>query len=130
MYKMKNKVIDYVTPTTTCQLIGIDEKSTPQIIKWIGEKRIAGAYKFGNNWAIPIRWIKSECLERGIEFQEIKLQNDEKGVSLKDYTPIREWATKNNVSHSKIHSQMKRGTFDGDYIRFGNAYGIRKEDIK
>ena len=130
VYKMKNKVIDYVTPATTCEFIGISRKSISQISLWIKQKRIHGVYKFGNNWAIPISWVKSECIERGLSFQGVQLSNEEVGVSLNDYSPIAEIFKGNKLELDRTYNRMRSNTFNGDYIKFGNAYGIRKEAIK
>lgn len=124
--KIKNKVVDYVTPTEACQIIGISEKSTALITRWINDGKIKGTFKFGNNTAIPITWVKSECLTRNIDFKGIITENKQIPVSLKDYEPLINYAIGNNLNYATLHSQFKRGTFQGDYIRFGNAYGIRK----
>lgn len=124
--KIKNVVTDYVTPTEACRIIGISEKSTPQITRWINEGKIAGVVSFSNNKAIPVIWVKSECLERGIHWEGVELKQDEIGVYLNEYEPISVIYKDNKKELNKIYMRMKRGTFQGDYIRFGNAYGIRK----
>lgn len=122
---LKNKVVDYVTPAEACKIIGISEKSTPLITRWINDGKIKGTFKFGNNTAIPITWVKSECLSRNIDFQGILVENKQIPVSLKDYEPISLIYKDNKKELDRIYSRMKRGTFQGDYIRFGNSYGIR-----
>lgn len=124
--KIKNKVVDYVTPAEACKIIGISEKSTPLITRWINDGKIKGTFKFGNNTAIPIMWVKSECLSRNIDFQGIIIENKQIPVSLKDYKPISTIYKDNKKELDRTYSRMKRGTFQGDYIRFGNSYGIRK----
>lgn len=124
--KNKNVVVDYVTPQQACTMIGISASSTPQITRWIGEGRIPNVTKFGNNTAIPISWVKSECLERNVQFEGIKLEGGQVAVSLKDYEPISMIYKDNKKELDRIYRRMKRGTFDGDYVRFGNSYGIRK----
>lgn len=123
---MKNKVIDYVTPQETCTIIGISANSTPQITRWINEGKINGVIPFGNNKAIPVSWVKSECLSRGINWEGVKLEEGEVGVNLKDYEPISVIYKDDKKELNKIYMRMKRGTFDGNYVRFGNSYGIRK----
>ncbi len=122
----KNKVVDYVTPQQACTMIGISANSTPQITRWINEGRIPNTIKFGNNTAIPIGWVKSECLSRNVQFEGIKLEDRQVAVSLNDYQPISVIYKDNKKELDRIYSRMKRGSFNGDYIRFGNAYGIRK----
>lgn len=124
--RSKNKVIDYVTQAEACEIIGISEKSTPLINRWINQGKIKGTYKFSHNMAIPVNWVKSECNERNIGWEGVKLEENEIGVSLKDYEPIIDYARKNNLNYSTFHSTFKRGTFKGDWIKFGNSYGIRK----
>lgn len=124
--KIKNIVVDYVTPQQACTMIGISASSTPQITRWINEGRIPNIIKFGNNTAIPITWVESECLARSVQFEGIKLEDGQVAVSLKDYEPIIDYAKKNNLNYGTLHSTFRRRTFKGDWIRFGNAYGIRK----
>lgn len=124
--KLKNKVVDFVTPTEACRIIGISEKSTPQITRWMNEGKIQGVLSFGNNKAIPISWVKSECNTRGINWEGVELKEGEISVSLKDYIPIADVYNNDKKTLNKIYMRMKRGTFQDDYIRFGNAYGIRK----
>lgn len=124
--KIKNVVIDYVTPQQACVMIGISAKSTPQITRWINEGRIPHTTKFGNNTAIPVSWVKSECLARDVEFRGVKLEDGQVAVSLKDYEPISKLYQSNKKELDRIYNRMRRGSFDGDFIRFGNSYGIRK----
>lgn len=124
--RIKNKVTDYVTPAEACTMIGISASSTPQITRWINEGRIPNTIKFGNNTAIPIAWVKSECLARSVKFEGIKLKDGQVAVSLKDYEPISTIYQDNKKELDRIYNRMRRGSFDGDFIRFGNAYGIRK----
>lgn len=124
--KTKNIVVDYVTPQQACTMIGISASSTPQITRWINEGRIPNITKFGNNTAIPISWVKSECLSRGVNFEGVKLEDGQVAVSLKDYEPISVIYKDNKKELDRIYSRMKRGSFNGNYIRFGNAFGIRK----
>lgn len=123
---MKNKVIDYVTPTEVCEIIGISTKSTPQITRWINSGKIKGVKQFGNNKGIPVSWVKSECLERGIHWNGVELKEGEKGVLLNDYEPLIE-RIEDKREYGRIHTQMKRLTFKGDYIRFGNSFGLPKK---
>ena len=122
----KNKVIDYLPPKEVCRIIGISTKSTAQITRWMKDGRIVGAFKFGKTIAIPISWVKSECLTRGIDWNGVQVEEDKIGVSLKDYEPLIDYAKKNNVGYGTIHNQITRGTFEGDYIRFDTSFGIRK----
>lgn len=124
--KKKNIVLDYVTQSQACEIIGISKKSTPLINRWINQGKIQGAYKFSNNMAIPVSWVKSECNERSIHWEGIKLNDGEVGVSLKDYEPIIDYAKRNDLNYGTFHSTFRRGTFEGDWIKFGNSYGIRK----
>lgn len=123
---MKNKVIDYVTPTEACIIIGISPKSTPQITRWINEGRIKGIKQFGKNKAIPVSWVKSECNERGINWEGVELGDDETPVSLDDYISIKEYCIKNNLNYIRFNNKISRGYFDGDFIRFANTYGLPK----
>lgn len=127
---MKNKVIDYLTIDEVCDAIGIKRNSKAQITRWIQDGRITGAFKFSKSWAIPVNWVKSECLARGISWHGVTLSESEHGVSLKDYYTVNEYCNKFNQSFGTVHSQISRGIFDGDYVRFDKSYGIRKEDIK
>lgn len=122
---MKNKVIDYVTPTEACKIIGISPNSTPQITRWVNDGRIKGVRFFGNNKAIPVTWVKSECNERGINWEGVELESDETGVSLDDYIPLKE-STQDKNEYSRLHARLKRGTYKGDFIKFGNAFGLPK----
>lgn len=121
----KNKVTDYVTPAEACRAIGISEKSTPQILRWIKDGRIPGVFKFSSNWAIPVSWVKSECNSRGINWSGVPLHSGEVEVSLTNYMPISEVYKEDKKELDRIYKQMKRGTFQGDYILFGNAYGLK-----
>ena len=123
---MKNKVIDYVTPTEVCKIIEISTKSTPQITRWINSGKIKGVKQFGNNKGIPVSWVKSECIERGIHWEGVELKEGEKGVSLDDYEPLIE-CIEDKREYGRIHTQMKRSTYKGDHIRFGNSYGLPKK---
>ena len=122
----KYKVTDFVTPKEVCEIIGISTKSTPQITRWINEGRIPEVYLFGKNKAIPVTWVKSECLSRGINFEGIKLENGEVGVSLKDYIPVKEYCKKNNFNYNNFNNKISRGYYNGEFIRFANTYGLPK----
>ena len=122
---MKNKVIDYVTPTEACKIIGISPKSTPQITRWINDGKIKGTKQFGNNKAIPVAWVKSECNERGINWEGVELGNDETGVLLSNYVPINEKIDEQKERY-RVYNRLRRGTYVGDYIKFGNAFGLPK----
>lgn len=127
--KIKNVVTDYVTPTEACRIIGISEKSTPQITRWINEGRIKGVYPFGKSRAIPISWIKSECNSRGIHWEGIKTQQGQMGVSLEDYTPLNEIEKKYNVNSLAV--KIVRGQINNNYvIQFGKSWGIETKYIK
>ena len=123
---MKNVVIDYVTPTEACKIIGISPKSTPQITRWINQGKIKGVKQFGNNKGIPVSWVKSECLERGIRWEGVELKEGEKGVSLDDYITLNE-KIDDEKERYRVYSRLKRKTYKGDYIRFGNSFGLPKE---
>lgn len=122
----KNKVIDYVTQAEACEIIGISKKSTPLINRWINQGKIKGVFKFGKTIAIPVSWVKSECNSRGIYYNGVELQENEKGVSLRDYEPLIDYTKKNNLKYGTIHSQMTRGVFNKDFIKFDTSFGIRK----
>lgn len=122
----KYKVIDFVTPKEVCKIIGISEKSTPLITRWMNESRITGVYLFGKNKAIPITWVKSECIERGISWEGIKLNDGEVGVSLKDYIPIKEYCKKNNLNYASFNNRISRGYYKDEFIRYANTYGLPK----
>lgn len=124
--KNKNIVVDYVTQSQACEIIGINKKSTPLINRWIKDGRIVGAFKFGKTIAIPIAWVKSECLSRNINFNGIELKPNEVGVSLKDYEPLIDYTKRNNLKYGTIHSQMTRGAFEKDFVKFDTSFGIRK----
>lgn len=124
--KTKYKVIDYITPKEVCQIIGISEKSTPLITRWMNEGRIPEVYLFGKNKAIPVTWVKSECLSRGIQWEGVELKEGEIGVSLKDYIPIKEYCKKNNLKYMNLNNQISRGYYDGQFIRYANTYGLPK----
>ena len=123
---IKYVVTDYVTPAEACKIIGISERSTPLITRWINEGRIKGVLNFGNNKAIPVNWVMSECNSRGINWEGVKLEPGQIAVSLEDFMPIVEYAKENNLNYSTFHSTFRRGTFKGDWIKFGNSFGIRK----
>lgn len=123
---MKNKVIDYITAVETCKIIGISVNSTAQITRWVNDGRIKGVRFFGNNKAIPVTWVKSECNERGINWEGVELESDETGVSLDDYIPLKE-STQDKNEYSRLHARLKRGTYKGDFIKFGNAFGLPKD---
>lgn len=126
MTKTIYRVIDYITPQEVCKIIGISEKSTPQITRWINEGRIPEVYKFGKNKAIPISWVKSECNTRGINWEGVKLKKGEVGVSLKDYIPIKEYCKINDLKYMNLNNQISRGYYNGKFIRFANTYGLPK----
>lgn len=123
---MKNVVIDYVTPTEVCKIIGISTKSTPQITRWINSGKIKGVKQFGNNKGIPVSWVKSECIERGISWQGVELKEGEKGVSLDDYEPLGV-KIDDEKERYRIYSRLKRKTYKGDHVRFGNSFGLPKK---
>lgn len=123
---MKNVVIDYVTPTEVCKIIGISTKSTPQITRWINSGKIKGVKQFGNNKGIPVSWVKSECLERGINWQGVELKEGENGVSLDDYEPLGV-KIDDEKERYRIYSRLKRKTYKGDHVRFGNSFGLPKK---
>lgn len=125
--KKKNVAIDYITIENTCEAIGIKKSSRIQLTRWIQQGRIYGVFKFGKTWAIPVNWVKSECNSRGIYYNGVELQDSEKGVSLRDYEPLIEYSNRLNLSYGKIHFQLRSGIFEGDFVRFGTSYGIRKE---
>lgn len=127
MINKKYKVVDYLTPAETCKAIGISEKSTPLITRWINSGKIKGYKRFGKSLAIPINWVKSECQERGINWQGVELLSDEIGVSLDDYMPIEEYASNNHMKYGTLHSQITRGIYNGNYIRFGTTFGLPRK---
>lgn len=120
---MKNVVIDYVTPTEVCKIIGISTKSTPQITRWINSGKIKRYKRFGNSLAIPVSWVKSECSERGINWQGVELEEGEKGVSLDDYKPLMDYVEENKLNYSTIYHSLKDGKIE-DYIKFQSTYGL------
>ena len=122
----KNQVIDYLPPKEVCKIIGISEKSTAQITRWIKQGKIPGVYKFGKTLAIPTIWVKSECITRGIDWEGVQVEEGKIGVSLKDYEPLIDYTKKNNASYGAIHNQITRGTFNQDFVRFDTSLGIRK----
>ena len=118
-------MIDYVTPREACKIIGISESSAAQITRWIQDGKIKGTRQFGNNKAIPVSWVKSECDERGINWEGVELKNDDTGVLLGDYVPINEKIDEQKERY-RVYNRLRRGTYEGDYIRFGNAFGLPK----
>lgn len=126
MIKTIYRVVDYITPQEVCKAIGISEKSTPLITRWMNEGRIPGVYLFGKNKAIPVNWVKSECLSRGIKWEGVELKKGETGVSLKDYIPIKEYCKINNLKYMSLNNQISRGYYDGKFIRYANTYGLPK----
>lgn len=125
--KSKNKATDYITIDETCDAIDIKRNSKAQITRWIQDGRIAGAFKFGKSWAIPVSWVKSECNSRGIRYEGVELGKVENGVSLNDYESLVEYSKKSDITQGTLYSQIKRGIFKKDYIRFDTSYGVRKE---
>lgn len=126
---MKNKVIDYLTPVEVCKIIRISATSTPQITRWIREGRIKNVIQFGKTIAIPITWVKSECLARGIDWNGVELKENEVGVNLKDYTPVNQIEKKYNVQNLAV--RIKRGQIDlKNVIQFGNNWGIETNKIE
>lgn len=121
---MERIVIDYVTPKEACVAIGISPKSTPLITRWMNEGRIQGVKLFGKNKAIPVSWVKSECNSRGIPYEGVQLEPGQVGVSLNDYVPIKEYCKKNNLNYINFNNTIARGYYTGEYIRFGNTYGL------
>ena len=126
---MENKVIDYVTIDEVCDAIGIKRNSRAQITRWIQNGRIVGVFRFGKTWAIPINWVKSECLSRNLRFNENELQKNEAGVSLNDYISIDEYVKDKDITYQKIYNDIIDKRID-DYVRFGTTYGVRKKHIK
>lgn len=122
----KYKVVDYVTPKDVCKIIGISENSTPLITRWMNQGRIKEVYLFGKNKAIPVSWVKSECITRGISWEGIKLKSGEVGVSLKDYIPIKEYCENNGLVYMSLNNQIARGYYKDEFIRFANTYGLPK----
>lgn len=120
----KYKVIDYVTPKEVCKIIGISEKSIAQITRWMNERRIPEVYLFGKNKAIPVTWVKSECLSRGIKWEGVELKKGEIGVSLKDYIPIKEYCKINNLNYNAFNNRIARGYYEDEFIRYANTYGL------
>ena len=88
-----------------------------------------GAFKFSKSWAIPVGWVKSECQSRGIYYNGVELKDGERAVSLSDYDPLVEYSKKVNISQGTLNSQIQRGIFKKDYIRFDRSYGVRKEKM-
>lgn len=124
--KTKYKVIDYITPKEVCEVIGISPTSTPLITRWMNQGKIKNVYLFGKNKAIPVSWVKSECNERGINWEGIKLEDGEVGVSLEDYVPIKEYCEKNGLVYMNLNNQISRGYYKDEFIRFANTYGLPK----
>lgn len=127
--KTKCKVIDYITPKEVCGVIGISPTSTPLITRWINQGKIKDVLIFGKSKAIPVSWVKSECNERSIHWEGVKLEDGEVGVSLKDYEPVNKIEQKYQVSHLAI--RIARGQINNDYVvQFGRNWGIEKEYVK
>lgn len=122
---MKNKVIDYVTMNDATKILGLARSSSSQISRWVKDGKIQGTFSFGRSVAIPVSWLRSECLERGISWDGIELEDGETGVSLKDYLDINEWAELNNLTYSKVYNDIVNGRRH-DYIKFGVSYGLPK----
>ena len=122
----KNKVIDYITIDEVCDIIGIKRNSKAQITRWIKEGKIKGAYKFGNSWAIPVNWVKSECNSRNINWQGVELEENQTGVSLDKYEQITEFFEDRKKSNA-VYMQITRKTYTDDYVKFGNTYGLPKK---
>ena len=122
---MKNKVIDYVTMNDATRILGLARSSSSQLSRWIKDGKIQGTFSFGRSVAIPVSWVKSECLERGISWQGVELKEGEEGVNLKDYLDISEWAELNNLTYSKVYNDIVNGR-RRDYIKFGVSYGLPK----
>lgn len=127
---MKNKVIDYMTIDEVCDAIGIKRNSKAQITRWIKDGRISGAYKFSTNWAIPVNWVKSECIARGVQYKPAEIGSTENQVKLVDFIPLIDVYKDNIKEYNKLQKQMIRNTYPNDFINFGSSYGIRKEYIK
>lgn len=123
---MKNKVIDYVTPKEACKIIGISEGSAAQITRWIQDGKIKGTRQFGNNKAIPVSWVKSECNERGINWEGVELGNGETPVSLDDYVTLHE-KIEDETERSRTYDRLRHKKYEGDHIKFGNAFGLPKD---
>lgn len=127
--KIKNIVVDYVTPQQACTIIGISASSTPLISRWMNQGKIKDVLIFGKSKGIPVSWVKSECNERGINWEGIKLEDGEVGVSLKDYEPVNKIEQKYQVSHLAI--KITRGQINSDYVvQFGRNWGIEKNYLK
>ena len=122
---MKNKVIDYVTMNEATKILGLARSSSSQLSRWIKDGKIQGTLSFGRSVAIPVSWLRSECLERGISWNGIELEDGETGVNLKDYLDISEWAELNNLTYSKVYNDIANGR-RYDYIKFGVSYGLPK----
>ncbi|NMW84702.1 helix-turn-helix domain-containing protein [Peptoniphilus sp. AGMB00490] len=120
------KVVDYLTPAEVCKAIGISEKSTPLITRWINNGKIRGHKRFGRNKAIPVNWVKSECQSRGIDWQGVELEDNEIGVSLDGYIDLKAYASNSNKTYDQLYKDIVNGKIK-NYIRFGNAFGLPKE---
>ena len=123
---MKNVVIDYLTTKEVCEAIGIKANSTALLKRWIDNGKIKGAKKFGQSWAIPVEWVKAECLERGIDYKSVELQSNQVGVKLFDYIPLIDYVNGDKNQYDKLHAYIRYGKTNLDYIRFYNTYGVRK----
>lgn len=121
-----NKVIDYVTQAEACKIIGISEKSTPLINRWIKQGKIKGYRKIGRNVAIPVNWVKAECNTRNIKWQGVKLEQHQVGVSLDDYITLNEYAKKNNTTYSKTYKDTINKKLN-NYVYFDNTLLIYNE---
>lgn len=122
---MKNKVIDYVAMNEATKILGLARSSSSQLSRWIKDGKIQGTFSFGRSVAIPVSWLRSECLERGISWHGIELEDGETGVNLKDYLDISEWAELNSLTYSKVYNDIVNGRRH-DYIKFGVSYGLPK----
>lgn len=123
---MKKKITDYLTVKEVLQILGLRPSSQTLITRWIRDGRIEQVLTFGTIYAIPVTWVKSECISRGIDYKGIHLDSDQVGVSLKDYIPLKEYTEKNKLDYGKLYGKLKRKTVNLNYVKFGNVYGIKK----
>lgn len=127
---MKNKVIDFITSKEIIEVLGQSLATTAMYNKQAREGTIKGAFKFSSTWAFPIEYLKEKARKKGIRYDGVQLEDNEKGVSLLDYKTVLEWSEEKGYNMATIHSRIKRGTFKGDYVKFGNTYGIRNMEGK
>ena len=131
MNKNLNKyvVTDYVTPAEACKIIGISGKSTPLITRWINEGRIKGVLRFGKNKGIPVNWVMSECNNRNIQWNGVRLEPGQIAVNLEDYVPVNQIEKQYKVNNLAV--KIVRGQIDNSkVIQFGTSWGIQKDFLK